>query len=301
MTPAPDLVGALLPRCTFAAPGTPLRCGVSGGADSLALLVLALAAGLEVTAVHVDHGLRRGSAAEADLVAGHAARLGSAFEGHRAEVPPGPNLEARARAARRRLLDGAATGHTADDQAETVLGNLLRGAGPDGVAGMRPGPRHPILGLRRRETHQLCTDLGLAVVRDPTNDDPAHRRNRLRHEALPLLADIGARDPVPLLVRAADHARAAVDELDRQAATLEVTDAAALREAPVELARRAVRRWLRQLNAERHPPDTATVARVLAVARGEAVATEVGGGARVARRGGRLRIEGPIGVPRTLG
>ncbi|MDR3651210.1 MAG: ATP-binding protein, partial [Acidimicrobiales bacterium] len=83
---------ALLDRCTFPAPGTPLTCAVSGGPDSLALLALAVAAGCDVTAVHVDHGLRPGSAAEAEVVAAAAVGLGAGFRGTRVEVGPGPNL-----------------------------------------------------------------------------------------------------------------------------------------------------------------------------------------------------------------
>ena len=85
----------LLARCTFPEPGTPLVCGVSGGADSLALLVLAVAAGCAVTAVHVDHGLRPGSAAEADVVRAAAERYGAGFRSVAVGVVPGPNLEAR--------------------------------------------------------------------------------------------------------------------------------------------------------------------------------------------------------------
>jgi tRNA(Ile)-lysidine synthase len=213
-------------------------------------------------------------------------------------VDPGPNVEARARAARYAALPPAAlTGHTADDQAETVLLNLLRGAGLDGLAGMDPG-RRPLRRLRRTETRELCAALGLAPVDDPTNDDPAYRRNRVRHELLPLLDAIAARDVVPLLARQADVLRADAALLDELAAALDPTDARALAAAPAALARRAVRRWLRTAGpggAERHPPDVAATERVLAVARGEAVACELAGGWRVARTGGRLRVEGPRG------
>lgn len=293
--PLGEAARALLPRCAFPPPGTPLTCAVSGGADSLALLALAVAAGCRVTAVHVDHGLRPGSAAEAEVVADAARRLGAGFRAVRVEVAPGPDLEARARAARRAVLPpDHATGHTADDRAETVLLALLRGTGVDGLAALPAGPRHPIVGIRRAEARALVAALGLDPVADPTNADPRFRRNRVRHEVLPLLADVAERDVVPLLCRLADLAAADAGLLDRLAAEAvpDPTDAAALRAAPEPLARRAVRRWLRQAtDDEAHPPSLAAVERVLAVARGEAVATDVGGGLRVARTAGRLRTE----------
>src|SRR3954452_9351781 len=90
----------LLPRTTFPSPGTAVTCAVSGGADSLALLVLATQAGCQVTAVHVDHGLRPGSAEESVVVRDAAARYGATFRSETVDLAPGPNLEARARAAR---------------------------------------------------------------------------------------------------------------------------------------------------------------------------------------------------------
>jgi tRNA(Ile)-lysidine synthase len=291
-------VTALLARCDFPPPGTDVTCAVSGGADSLALLVLAVAAGCEVTAIHVDHGLRAGSAAEADMVRHAAAEHGAAFRAERVTVTPGPNVEARARAARYGILPAdVLTGHTADDQAETVLLNLLRGAGLDGLAGMAPG-RRPLRRLRRRETRDLCATLGLEPVADPTNDDPAFRRNRIRHELLPLLDVIAERDVVPVIARQADIARADAALLNELAAALDPTDARALAAAHEALARRAVRAWLRECGPggpERHPPDAAATERVLAVAHGEAVACELPGGWRVARSGGHLRVEGPDG------
>jgi tRNA(Ile)-lysidine synthase len=274
-------------------------CGVSGGADSLALLVLAVEAGCAAVAVHVDHGLREGSAAEAHAVAAAAEGLGAGFRAVRVEVAPGPDLEARARAARHAALGpGAALGHTADDLAETVLVNLLRGAGPSGLASLRPGPRHPILGLRRSETAAVCAAAGLQPFDDPSNGDERFVRNRLRAEVLPLLANIAERDPVPLLARTAQLAAADADFLDELAGRIDPTDARALAAAPRPLAARAVRRWLAGTGAgpggeERHPPDRAAVARVLAVAAGGAVACEVAGGWRVARTGQVLRLEPP--------
>jgi tRNA(Ile)-lysidine synthase len=272
---------------------------VSGGADSLALLVLACAAGCDVTAVHVDHGLRPGSAAEAGVVAAAADRFGAAFRAERVAVGEGPDLEARARAARRSVLPADhATGHTADDRAETVLLALLRGTGIDGLAALRPGPRHPIARLRRTETTALCAELGLDPVVDPSNRDARFRRNRVRHEVLPLLDDVADRDVVPLLCRLADLAADDADLLDALAgeAVADPTDARAVAAAPDPLARRALRAWLRAAtDDEVHPPDLATIERVLAVARGEAVATDLGAGRRVARTAGRLRVEPPRG------
>ncbi|MDQ4097898.1 MAG: tRNA lysidine(34) synthetase TilS, partial [Actinomycetota bacterium] len=257
---AADLLG----RCTFPPPGTEVTCAVSGGADSLALLVLAVGAGCRATAVHVDHGLRPESPAEAEVVRRTAERLGAGFRGERVVIEPGPNLEARARAARFAILPpGVLTGHTADDQAETVLLNLMRGAGLDGLAGMGEAG-HPILGLRRRETRDLCRSMGLEWVEDPSNADPAHRRNRVRAELMPILEDLAERDVVRVLARQAAVLRSEAAFLDALAAEIDPTDTRALAAAPVPLARRAVRRWL---TAE-HPPDLATVDRVLAVARG---------------------------------
>lgn len=263
---------------------------MSGGADSLALLALASAAECVVTAVHVDHGLRPGSAAEADVVAHAAARFGAALRAERATVGAGPNLEARARAARRAVLPGdALTGHTADDQAETMLLNLLRGSGRDGLSGMPDDARHPLLRVRRSETRALCDALGLEPVADPSNDDPRYRRNRVRHELLPLLASIAERDVVPVLVRQGTILGEEAALLDSLAAAIDVTDAKALAAAPSALARRAVRMWLAQ--SAHYPPDAATVERVLGVARLDAKGCDVGGGAHVRRSGGRLVLE----------
>ncbi len=222
-------VDDLLPRCQFPPRGTALPCAFSGGPDSTALLVLARAAGCDVVAIHVDHGLRPTSATEARQAAALAAAIGVPFRARRVTIAPGPNLEARARAARRAALpDDAATGHTADDQAETVLINLLRGAGINGLAGMRAGPRHPLLALRRHETRALCESLGLTPVADPSNHDRRFVRNRVRDEVLPLLADVAGRDVVPLLARGAAVLAGDAHLLDELATSIDPTDARAL-------------------------------------------------------------------------
>ena len=243
------------------------------------------------------------------MVAAAAARFGARFEARRAPVAPGPNLEARARAARIAALPpDFATGHTMDDQAETVLLNLLRGAGSDGTSGMAPGVRHPMLAIRRHETHDLCAGLGLVPVCDTSNADPAFTRNRVRHELLPLWTAVAGRDPVPLLARHAAVVRDEVVLLEALSgeALPDPANARAVAAASRPLARRAVRRFVRQAGTrtsaepeagpDGYPPSLAEVERVLAVARGDAVATELSGGRRVRRtrwpapsRDGRLR------------
>ncbi len=282
-------VTPLLGRCAFPPPGTPVVCAVSGGADSLALLVLAVAADLDVTAVHVDHGLRPGSGDEAAVVAAAADRFGAGFRAERVDVAAGPDLEQRARLARREVLGpDALTGHTADDQAETLLINLLRGSGPTGLAAMRPGPPHPLLGLRRADTVALCTTLALDPVDDESNRDPRFVRNRVRLELLPLLADIGGRDPVPLLCRTADLARRLTNDLDELARGLDPTDTRLLQTQPEGLVRAALRRWLRDDLG--HPPSSAELDRVLAVVRHEATGCELRGRRRLVRTDGVLRL-----------
>jgi tRNA(Ile)-lysidine synthase len=123
-------------------------------------------------------------------------------------------------------------------------------------------------------------------VRDPTNDDCRFARNRVRHELLPLANVLSGRDLVPVLARQATLLRDEADFLDTLAASLDPTDATAVRDAPRPLARRAMRRWLR--DGADHPPDADAVERVLAVAGGVRVATEVVPGRRVRRSRGRL-------------
>ena len=289
---ADDLHGRWGDRIHFPPSGSMLRCGVSGGADSLALMALGVAAGCDVIAVHVDHGQRVGSARESERVRTYGEHIGARVECAAVDVAPGPNLEARMRAARYEVLGPhAATGHTMDDQAETVLINLMRGSGVRGLGAMQPGHRRPILGLRRADTEAVCADLGWKPFQDPTNADPAFVRNRVRRELLPLLNDVAGRDVIPLLARTADHARAATSVVEAVASDLDPTDARAVSAAPVAVAAMAVQSWVKdQTNAE-HPIDSASIDRVLQVARGHAVAAEVAGGFRVSRSQQRLRVQ----------
>lgn len=293
------LLDGLSGRCRFPT-GGPVDLAVSGGADSVALIVLARHCGLTGSVHHVDHGLRPGSEAEAGMVAATAERYGFGFVGHRVEVAPGPDLEARARRARYAILPpGILTGHTMDDQAETVLLNLMRGSGLDGVAAMagagpgRPAVGRPLLGLRRSETARVCIATGVRVLTDPTNSDPRFRRNRVRAELIPLLDDIAERDVVPLLARLAGVTAGDLALLDSLAREIDPTDVMALRAAPDALARRALRDWLRPAagGVEMHPPSAGEIERVMAVVRGTRRACQIAGGAVVSRRAGRLEMQ----------
>ena len=284
------LVSDLLSRCTFPPANSHVDCAVSGGADSVALMVLASAANLNVTAWHVDHGLRENSHTEAALVAQLATQLGAQFESRTVPVEQGANTEARAREARYGALPpGVLTGHTADDQAETILINLLRGSGTRGLAGMQPTAQRPLLHIRRSETQALCNALGIAVFHDPSNNDERFQRNRIRHEVLPLMESLAKRDLVPVLTRQADLLRDDDDLLSELAAALDPTDALALASAPIALARRAIRSWLTNPLV----PDSATVERVLEVARGNNLACDIGLGRQVRRSQQQLRITEP--------
>jgi tRNA(Ile)-lysidine synthase len=182
--------------------GAGFGVAVSGGADSLALLLLASAAlPGRVIATTVDHGLRADAADEARMVARLCAGLGVVHETVTVSVEPG-NLQDRARDARYAALCSAfgkhgadvfATAHHADDQAETVLMRLNRGSGLNGLAGIRarrivgsdasPGEClvvRPLLHWRREELARIVAAAGIDPVRDPSNDDDRFERVRMR-------------------------------------------------------------------------------------------------------------------------
>lgn len=180
---------------------------VSGGADSMALLCLLWNAGRDIAVGHVNHGLR-GAASDADakFVAAHCQHLGIPCSIARPELSPTAN-EAAAREARySSLLKMAeeaqcqliATGHTADDQLETVLINWIRGSAVTGLAGMRPQRAmesgitlvRPLLSVTRAETRAICREAGWEWREDATNEDRRFLRNRVRLELVPLLQEL---------------------------------------------------------------------------------------------------------------
>jgi tRNA(Ile)-lysidine synthase len=242
-------VAAALDRPLARACGGRLLVALSGGPDSTALLdvleSLAPARGLTLFVASVDHGLRPASAHEAATVVSGALGRGLAATVLRVQVR-GRSMAAARRARYEALVaeagrveaGGIVVAHTATDQAETMLDRLVRGAGTRGLAAMaheRPidgrlasppagGPAdgaavrlallRPLLGVARAEVEAYIVARGLAVVRDPTNDDRHYRRSRLRHEVLPLLR----RERADL-----DHALAATcDRLRADAAALDL-------------------------------------------------------------------------------
>jgi tRNA(Ile)-lysidine synthase len=209
--------------------GETVLVAVSGGSDSVALLhvlrELAPTFGLTLHVLHVDHGLRAESPRDAEFVRALGGRLGVPVDVERVTIGPG-SVEAAARDARYAALEawadrlGAhriAIGHSADDQAETVLMRLLAGAGVRGLAGIPPRRGRvirPLIETRRQALRDALVAAGLDWVEDETNRDPRFLRNRIRHELLPLLAASYATDVVPSLARAARRARETVDALD---------------------------------------------------------------------------------------
>ena len=183
----------------------------SGGPDSTAMLDalarLAPPRRWRLSVAHVDHGLRDGSASEGDVVAALAAARGLPFRSIRVEVEPGGSLQDHARDARHAALRteaarvGAsviALGHTADDQAETVLMRLLAGASPAGLPAMAERERglvRPILRVWRDATVAYCAALGIEPLIDASNTDPRFLRSRVRYEVIPALEAVfpGAR------------------------------------------------------------------------------------------------------------
>lgn len=284
-----DLFSELQDRCVFPPSGTEVDCAVSGGADSLALLLLAVNSGLKVTAWHVDHGLRETSSDEGRMVFEVATDLGVKAHCVKAFIEDGPNLEARARDARRKVLPSQVlTGHTADDQAETVLLNLLRGSGVQGAAGIGEPHRRPILDLRRSETKSLCLSAKLDPVNDPMNLDPRFTRNRIRNEVIPLLTEVAGRDSVSMLARHANLAGEASGILGDLVKNLDITDVRSVDDTPDPVVKFAIQEWLTDKIGL--PADSSSINRVLQIVRGEIKGTEIHGGFRVDRSQGKVRF-----------
>ncbi|MFP1679788.1 tRNA lysidine(34) synthetase TilS [Alloalcanivorax sp. C16-2] len=293
------------------APPGPLWLAFSGGLDSTVLLHLLAGAGLgaRLTALHVDHGLHPDSAAWAAHCQTVARHLGVAFESTKVTVDRAAGLEAGARDARYRALTARAgsatliTAHHRDDQAETLLLRLLRGAGVAGLAAIREHGRRgdtplwrPLLGLSRRRLLERAEQGGWSWLEDPSNTDQSLDRNYLRGTVLPALS---RRWPGVLatLARAADHQAEAAALLDERAAE----DAAALGATGDRLAltvaslsgprrRNLLRWWLREAGAG--APSQALLAQIegLLAAPADRAARVEWGGWQLRRFGGELHL-----------
>jgi tRNA(Ile)-lysidine synthase len=256
-------------------PGERIGIAVSGGPDSLALLMLAAAARPgEIEAATVDHGLRAGSREEAEMVAGICEGIGvpHAILAIEWDLPPTSAIQEQARAvrygalapwAREREFAALVTAHHLDDQVETLVMRLNRGSGVRGLAGMRrrssvPGDRdlpllRPLLGWRRSELERICTDGRMSPAMDPANADERHERIRIRKA----LRNAEWLD-VEALARSAGNIAAADEALgwatEREwSETVEAVEGRIVycaSTAPIEIMRRVVARVIAELGTE---------------------------------------------------
>ncbi|MBA3952142.1 MAG: tRNA lysidine(34) synthetase TilS [Rubrobacter sp.] len=292
---------------------------VSGGPDSVALLRAILVLGGRPAVLHVDHGLRGDeSRADADFVRSLCEELGVRCRVERLDLGNGPNLQERAREGRYRLarevsaglgLGVVATGHTADDVAETVVLNLSRGAGLRGLASIPPtrdGLVRPLIDRTRREVLRYLSDLGQPFRTDPTNLSGKYARNRVRLEVLPVLEELhpGA---AANLARAASLAREDLETLEALAdAALQARGAEvvlpreALLSLPPSLRRHAVRRAYARVLPGAPPPESRHVESVLALVEagpGTRPLDLPGGAVAVGRGGDEISFYVPGEIP----
>ena len=292
---------------------------VSGGPDSVALLRAVVALGGEPVALHVDHGLRgEESGQDADFVRRLCGELGIPCEVAGLDLSATSNLQERAREGRYRLardvagrlgLRVVATGHTADDVAETVILNLARGAGLRGLASIPPVRDdivRPLLDLTRREVLAYLSYLDQPYRTDPTNLSGKYARNRIRLEVIPVLEELhpGA---AANLARAASIAREDLESLEGLAEAAVwargvevVLTRDALLDLPVALRRHAVRRAYSTTLPQAPPLESGRVEAVLALIEagpGTRSLDLPGGAIAVGRGGGEISLYVPWELP----
>lgn len=298
---------------------------VSGGGDSVALLHLLCRSVRSdqprIAVAHLDHGLRRGSRTDRRFVEELAAQLGVACHAERRDVAAARRRDESPEEAARRvrrgfLLDVAratgsqfvATGHTLDDQAETVLMRLVRGAGTTALAGMAAaGPQpfvRPLLGIESAELRDWLDRHDLPYREDPTNRSLRFDRNRVRHRVLPVLVEQLNPQAAKHLVKAAEGLRddaRYLDQLARQLAdrlvgshrrgTVSIT-AAELAAADPVLGKRVVRLALLEAGADPRRVVSRHVVAVLALAGGHGGGEiHLPGRLRARRLGRRILLE----------
>jgi tRNA(Ile)-lysidine synthase len=215
------------------APGDLVLVAVSGGPDSVCVLytlhALRRLFRMRLAVFHLDHRLREDSAADAAYVRRLADRLGLDVHVRSAEGAPAKGESVEAWATERRWKAGndvrreigasaIAEGHTLDDQAETLLLNLVRGTGIEGLAGIDPGGPgtgvvQPLIEVTREQVEGFCRALHLRPRRDPMNEDRRYLRAAIRHDILPMLEDATGRGVKASIARTADTIRRDRDEL----------------------------------------------------------------------------------------
>lgn len=289
-----DLVSRALDSIQL--PRGKMTVGLSGGADSAALAYLAKESGAEVALLHIHHGF-----AASELLASAAGtiadRLDLALETVGVEVGEGPSLEGQARDVRYQVFhekEGpVVTGHTRDDSVETMLINLIRGTGIEGLCGI---PRHrppnvfrPMLDLTRDQTREIASLADLGFVDDPMNQDLDLTRNRVRHLILPEMRVLNPQI-AEAMARTAKSLRADAEFLDAQTRgdpAKEGLSIGVLTTSPAALADRLLRHWL----ASHEITVTADlIARVWSVARGDSSGQDLETGRSVTRDRGMLRV-----------
>jgi len=302
--------------------GEPLLAMLSGGPDSVCLLDVAVTLGAEVAALHVDHGLRPDSGADADRCRALCERLGVALTVERLDFAGAGNVHARAREARyalaeRHAVGDYAAGHTASDQAETVLYRLASSPGRRALLGMAPRRGRlvrPLLAVTAADTRAHCVARGLAWIDDPANSNARFARARVREALLPALREVDGRAERAIAETAAqlrdeqevldDAAAAALDRLGGGPAV----DAAALAALGPALARLVLRRLAELAAGGPRPLGRGETAALLELAgarepvdsgrRGGTRALDLGGGLRAVAEYGTLRFAaGPPPAP----
>lgn len=274
--------------------GEPLLVMLSGGGDSVCLLDVAVRLGAEVTALHVDHGLRPDSGADADFCRELCARLAVPLVVERVELPAarGPgNLQAQAREARYGLAERHASGdyataHTASDQAETVLYRLAVSPGRRALLGMAPRRGRlvrPLLAITREEAREHCREHGLEWREDPSNSSLLFARARVRERILPELRELNPAAERNIAETAAQlREEAEVLESLVPAGPLSI---GALRDLPAPIARLALRAAAGDAPISRRDAE-----RILALPLDGSAEVELPGGLRAIAEYGSLRF-----------
>ncbi|QNQ91049.1 tRNA lysidine(34) synthetase TilS [Corynebacterium poyangense] len=246
---------AAVKRAWKKAPSDNITIALSGGPDSLALVMAMSAEGIPARVAIVDHGLQQLSDKVATHAQAQARRLGYEAEVIRLRLDPrASNMEARARQARYQALRDHSqggdiwVGHTADDQAETLLLGALRG-NPSGMKFREGDIVRPLLTIRRSNTIAACYERGFVSWRDPHNDQTTFRRVAIRHQVIPLLRTICQGDPIPALAMTAEKLAEDCEYLDAQVPEL-TSSCQELAELAPALRRRTIAQWLREHGAE---------------------------------------------------